>query len=93
MNPDELIHVLTSMHVAHELAEAIRTPELQTAHGWDLKRWRCDETPEVVRFVHHDRRGQPDLAVLCVEDARPDWVYEATRHLMPCATTLLKLRS
>jgi hypothetical protein len=92
MNPDELAHLLTSMEAAHTLAEAVRCPDLQAVKGWNLTRWRCDEAPEAVRFVHHDPRGKPDTALLCVNSPGDcEWVYETTLRLATCPTRLLVL--
>lgn len=92
MNPDELLHLITSMDAAHALAEAVRDPDLQAARGWDLKRWRCDEVPEAVRFIHHNRMGRPDTALLCVKSNEAcTWLYEATLKMAPCPTRLVVL--
>jgi hypothetical protein len=92
MNPDELAHLLTSMEAAHALAEAVRSPDLQSAKGWNLTRWRCDEVPEAVRFIHHNPRGEPDTALLCIHGPEAsEWVYEAGMRLASCPTRLLVL--
>jgi len=94
MNPDELAQMLTSMRMAHDLAQAMRDPRVQSARGWDLGRWRCDEADDAVRFVHHSARGQPDVALLCVQRAEgAEWVYEAALRLSPCPTRLLVLKA
>src|SRR5262245_4161955 len=94
MNPDELVHLLTSMEAAHSLARAVQDPRLQAEQGWDLTRWRCDEAAEAVRFTHHNRQGKPDTAVLCVNRAEAcEWVYETTLRLAPYPTRLLVLRN
>jgi len=93
MNPDELVLLLTTMKAAHELARAVREAEVQAQRGWNLTRWRCDEADEAVRFVHHTPRGQPDVALLCVQHAEgAEWVYEATLALAPCPTRLVVLK-
>lgn len=93
MNPDELVHLLTSMAVAHNLAQAVRDPGAQATRGWNLSRWRCDESEEAVRFVHHTPRGHADIAVLCVHGPPgSEWVYEATLALAPCPTRLVVLK-
>src|SRR5260370_38545613 len=80
------------MEAAHEVAQATRQPGAQTAHGWNLSRWRADETPEAVRLVHHDRRGGPDAALLCVRTPQScRWVYETAVRLAPVPTTLVVL--
>jgi hypothetical protein len=92
MNPDELIHLIRTMRTAREMAEAVRSPETQASHGWDLKRWDCDSSTSAVRFVHRNRRGEPDFTVLCVSRAEEcPWVYETTLRLVPTASTLLTL--
>lgn len=90
MNPDELVHLLTSMQAAHELAGAVRDPDAQAKRGWNLSRWHCDEADEAVRFVHHTPRGQPDVALLCVQGQEgAEWVYETAMRLAPCPTRLV----
>ena len=94
MNPDQLVHLLTSMQAAHQVARAVRDVNEQSARGWDLSRWRCDEADEAVRFTHLTPRGQPDVAVLCVHEANgAEWVYEATLALAPCPTQLVVLKN
>ena len=93
MNPDQLVCMLTSMQAAHDLARAVRDTAAQVERGLDLSRWRCDEADEAMRFGHHTQRGQPDVAVLCVPDAKDtEWVYEATARLVPYPTRLVVLR-
>jgi hypothetical protein len=93
MNPDELVHILTSMEAAHALARAVSDPDLQAAHGWNLTRWCCDDAGEAVRFVHHTPQGKPDSAVLCVDGTLGgEWVYETTLRLAPCPTRLVVLK-
>jgi hypothetical protein len=93
MNPDELVRMLTSMQAAHDLARAVRNPTEQTERRLDLSRWRCDEAEEVVRFVHHTPRGQPDVAVLCIPDVTDtEWVYQTTARLAPYPTRLVVLK-
>lgn len=93
MNPDQLVGLLTSMQAAHDLARAVRDTAAQAERGLDLSRWRCDEAEEAVRFVHHTPRGQPDVAVLCVPDAKnTEWVYECSARLAPYPTRLVVLK-
>jgi hypothetical protein len=94
MNPDELVLRLTSMRAVHEFAEAVRERSVQSSRGWDLSRWQVEETPAAVRFLHHDRQGRPDTAVLCAEAPETcRWAYEAALRLAPVPTTLLLLAS
>jgi hypothetical protein len=92
MNPDELLHLLTSMDAAHAMAQAVRDPEMQIARGWDLQRWRCDAVDEAVRFVHLNRHGRPVTALLCVKGPEAcTWIYEATLRMAPFPTRLVVL--
>jgi hypothetical protein len=94
MNPDEMIRLLRSMKVAHEVAHAVADAEAQRAHGWDLSRWTCEDSPRVVRLLHHDREGRPTTALLCVDAAEDcPWVYEAALGLLPYTTRLLALET
>jgi hypothetical protein len=94
MNADELILLLKSMADAHRVAEAVRDPALQKARGWDLARWTCEEVRDAVRFVHCDRKGRPESAVLCVDNPGPSqWVYEVALRLASIPTELLVLKS
>ena len=56
MLPEELRGLLTSMHVAADVVEAIDTPALQAKRGWDLARWSYDCIPWGVRFLRRDDR-------------------------------------
>jgi hypothetical protein len=94
MNPDELAQLLTSMEAAHTLARAVRNADLQAVKGWNLTRWRCDEVPEAVRFIHHTPEGKPDAALLCVHGPEAcAWIYQATLGLAPCPTRLVVLEN
>lgn len=89
MNPDELVLRLSSMSDAHDLAQAVRDPAQQSARGWDLSRWLVEETAAAVRFLHHDRLGKPDTAVLCADAPEScRWAYEAALRLAAVPTTL-----
>src|SRR5262245_44195293 len=93
MNPDELVHMLTSMEAVNEMARAVGAPELQAEHGWNLMRWRCDDAGEAVRFVHHNTQGKPDNAVLCVDGTSGgEWVYETALRLATYPTRLVVLK-
>ena len=66
MTPDELLHMLTSMKIASQVATAIADPDLQALHGWNLRSWACEIMPKVIRFIQRDDFGRTIATVSAI---------------------------
>ena len=58
--------LLTSWEAACELAWAVSNTARGEAPDQGLDEWTCASTPGVLRFLHHDGRGEADGAVFVV---------------------------
>ena len=81
MTPQKLTNLITSLHGAADIVDAMHDPELQRRHGWDLADWTYEVVPWGVRFIHRDPALQAETVILArlTVDPAQDIISEATR--------------
>jgi len=67
MSPEKLTALLTCLHTAADIIEAIDNPALQHHRGWDLACWRYHLIPWGVHFTwQHQGGGEPVVIQACL---------------------------